>query len=188
MGKALLSVRRFILGFDRLLGRVEAVMLAAMVAVITAVTFLQVFTRYVVGDPLIWTEELARYLFVWITLIGGAAAVRTRGHFGLDILRRFAPPLRTPLGALSTLVVFTFLGLLFYTGILETRQSSTQISHALGVNMHWAYIAIPIGAALALWHVVAHWAESGIGAHPLDRKAEHGKTDEAQVSPTEEAT
>jgi TRAP-type C4-dicarboxylate transport system permease small subunit len=181
-------VRRLILGFDRLLGRIEAVVLAAMVAAITVVTFLQVFTRYVTSDPLIWTEELARYLFVWITLIGGAAAVRSRGHFGLDILRRFAPPLRTPLGAVATLVVFTFLGLLFYTGILEMGQAATQISFALGVRLHWAYLAIPIGAGLALWHVVAHWAEAGISAHPLDPPTANGKTDEAKVTPAEEAT
>ena len=163
------GVRRFILGLDRLLGRLEAWFLAALVAIITVVTFLQVFTRYVTENPLIWTEEAARYLFVWITLIGGAAAVRTNGHFGLDILRRFAPPLRTPLGALTMLVVFVFLGLLFYTGILETRQAATQLSPGLQVTMHWAFLAIPIGAALALWHVIAHWARSGIGAHPLDR-------------------
>jgi TRAP-type C4-dicarboxylate transport system permease small subunit len=170
------AVRRFILGFDRLLGRLEAMLLAAMVAAITVITFLQVFTRYVTEDPLIWTEEVARYLFVWITLVGGAAAVRTNGHFGLDILRRYAPPLRKPLGALTMLVVFAFLALLFYTGILETRQAATQMSPALQVTMHWAFLAIPLGAAFALWHVLAHWARGGIAAHPLDRHKEEDIT------------
>jgi TRAP-type C4-dicarboxylate transport system permease small subunit len=184
----MLAVRRFVLGFDRLLGRLEAAALAIMVAVITCVTFLQVFTRYVIENPLIWTEELARYLFVWIALIGGAAAVRTRGHFGLDILRRVAPSLRKPLGTVSTLVVFVFLCLLMYTGILETRQASTQFTHTLGVNMHWAYVCIPIGAMLAIWHVIAHWAEAGIAVHPLDPPAPDARPDRAGVTPTEEAT
>jgi C4-dicarboxylate transporter DctQ subunit len=139
------------------------------VAVITAVTFLQVFTRYVTEEPLIWTEEVARYLFVWITLIGGAAAVRSNGHFGLDILRRMFPALRVPLGAITMLVVLFFFVLLFYTGILETRQAATQMSPALQVTMQWAFLCIPIGAAFALWHVVAHWARAGIAAHPLDQ-------------------
>jgi len=161
-------VRSFIVRLDRWVGRLEAVLLAAMVTAITAVTFAQVFTRYVTEDPLIWTEEVARYLFVWITLIGGAAAVRTNGHFGLDILRRMFPALRVPLGAVTMLVVFFFFVLLFYTGILETKQAATQMSPALQVTMYWAFLAIPIGAALALWHVIAHWVRSGIGAHPLD--------------------
>ena len=170
------AARSFVLGLDRLLGRLEAWLLAALVAVITVVTFLQVFTRYVTEDPLIWTEEVARYLFVWITLIGGAAAVRTNRHFGLDILRRLFPALRIPLGAITMLVVLVFFALLFYTGILETRQAATQMSPALQVTMHWAFLAIPIGAALALWHLLAHWARGGIAAHPLDRQRQDDVT------------
>ena len=158
------------LDFDGLLGRLESVLLAAMVAAITAVTFAQVVTRYVTADPIIWSEELARYLFVWITLIGAAAGVRVHAHFGLDLVRRHAPPLlRTALGALTMLIVASFLALLLYTGILETRQAALQMSPALQVRMHWAYLALPVGAALALWHVLAHWVRSGIGAHPLDK-------------------
>lgn len=166
------GVRRFVLGLDRLLGRLEAMLLAAMVAAITVVTFAQVFTRYVTEDPLIWTEEVARYLFVWITLIGAAAGVRVHAHYGLDILRRYAPPLHTALGAVTMLIVAGFLLLLLYTGIAETRQAALQISPALQVRMHWAYLALPVGAGLALWHVLAHWVRSGIGAHPLDKVEE----------------
>lgn len=166
------AVRRFILGLDWLLGQIEAVLLAAMVAAITAVTFAQVFTRYVTENPLIWTEEVARYLFVWITLIGAAAGVRLHAHFGLDILRRYVPPLRGFLGAVTMLIVAGFLVLLLYTGIAETRQAALQFSPALQVRMHWAYLALPVGAALALWHVLAHWVRSGLAAHPLDKADE----------------
>jgi TRAP-type C4-dicarboxylate transport system permease small subunit len=166
------AARRYVLALDRLLGRLEALLLATMVAAITAVTFAQVFTRYVTANPLIWTEEVARYLFVWITLIGAAAAVRSHGHYGLDILRAYAPRLRPALGLVTMLIVASFLALLLYTGIAETRQAFLQISPALQVRMHWAYLALPVGAALALWHVIAHWARSGIAAHPLDRAQE----------------
>ena len=166
------AVRRFILGLDWLLGQIEAVLLAAMVAAITAVTFAQVFTRYVTENPLIWTEEVARYLFVWITLIGAASGVRLHAHFGLDILRRYLPPLRGLLGAVTMLIVASFLVLLLYTGIAETRQAALQFSPALQVRMHWAYLALPVGAALALWHVLAHWVRSGLAAHPLDKAEE----------------
>ena len=161
-------MRRFVLGLDRLLGRLEAAALAAMVVAITAVTFAQVFTRYVTASPLVWSEELARYLFVWITLIGAAAAVRTNGHFGLDILRRYAPPLRVALGLMTMIVLVSFLALLLWTGIAETRQAAGQISAALQVRLNWAYLALPVGAGLALWHALAHWVRSGIAAHPLD--------------------
>jgi TRAP-type C4-dicarboxylate transport system permease small subunit len=168
------ALRSFILRLDRLLGQLEAAALAAMVVAITAVTFAQVFTRYVTENPLIWTEEVARYLFVWITLVGAAAAVRSNGHFGLDLLRQRLPLLRKPLGALTMLAVAVFFALLLWTGIGETRQAALQMSPALQVGMQWPYLALPVGAALALWHVLAHWAASGLGAHPLD-----GPRDEA---------
>ena len=168
------GLRSFILRLDRWIGRLEAVFLAVTVTAITAVTFAQVFTRYVTEDPLIWTEEVARYLFVWITLVGAAAAVRQNGHFGLDILRRWFPPLKKPLGLLTTATIAAFFALLLWTGIGETRQAAMQISPALQVGMQWAYLALPVGAALALYHVIAHWARSGIETHPLD-----GAKDEA---------
>ncbi|HEY6822822.1 MAG TPA: TRAP transporter small permease [Steroidobacteraceae bacterium] len=168
------ALRSFILGLDRLLGRLEAAALAAMVLAITAVTFAQVFTRYVTETPLIWTEEVARYLFVWITLVGAAAAVRSNGHFGLDLLRRHFPLLRKPLGAATMLAVGAFFALLLWTGIAETRQAALQMSPALQVGMQWAYLALPVGAALGLFHVIAHWARSGIAAHPLDGHVDEG--------------
>jgi TRAP-type C4-dicarboxylate transport system permease small subunit len=85
------------------------------------------------------------------------------------MLRHYAPPLRAALGLLTMLAVAAFLALLLYTGIAETRQAALQMSPALQVRMHWAYLALPVGAALALFHVFAHWVRVGIAAHPLDK-------------------
>ena len=166
--KRLQAVRGAVLRADRLLGRAEAMLLAALVTTITCVTFAQVIARYVFESPLIWSEEVARYLFVWIVLIGAAAAVRSNEHFGLDMLRRYMAPLRLLLGLVTMLVVGGFLGLLFYTGTVETMQASTQFSAGLPMRMHWPYLALPVGAGLALLHVIAHWVRAGAGAHPLD--------------------
>lgn len=162
------TFRRAVLRADRMLGKAESVLLAALVTAITAVTFAQVLARYIFESPLIWSEEFARYLFVWIVLIGAAAAVRANEHFGLDLLRRYIAPLRLLLGLVTMLVVAAFLGLLLYTGVVETKQASTQFSAGLPIRMHWPYLALPVGAGLALLHVIAHWVRAGAGAHPLD--------------------
>lgn len=162
------AFRGFVLGLDRALGAVESALLAALVLVSTAVTFTQVFSRYVLENPVIWSEEVARYLFVWIVLIGAAAAVRMNAHYGLDILRRHFPGTRTALGLATSLVVVIFLGVLFTTGLAETRQAVMQQSPSLPIRMHWPYLAIPVGAGLALWHMLAHWVRAGIAGHPLD--------------------
>ena len=71
---------------DHWVARIEIVAIVLLVALLTAVTFAQVITRYVLSDPLIWSEEAARYLFVWVSMIGAALAIREGGHFGLDLL------------------------------------------------------------------------------------------------------
>jgi len=56
------------------------------------VVFHQVFTRYVLNDAAGWTEEIARYLLVAVTFLGGAMAVRRNTHIQVDFVYRFLPP------------------------------------------------------------------------------------------------
>src|SRR5262245_51110281 len=60
--------------------------------VLAYVVFYQVFTRYVLNDAAGWTEEIARYLLVAITFLGGAMAVRRGTHIQVDFMYRFVPP------------------------------------------------------------------------------------------------
>jgi TRAP-type C4-dicarboxylate transport system permease small subunit len=53
--------------------------------------FLQVFTRYVLNDPLSWTEEVARYLYVYIVFLGASAAISDRTHVGIDYFAKALP-------------------------------------------------------------------------------------------------
>jgi TRAP-type C4-dicarboxylate transport system permease small subunit len=152
---------------DRAVGRAEAWFLGTLVAAMTITTLLQVVFRYVLNDPLVWSEELARYLFVWIALVGAGAAVRTGGHFGLDLFYRKLPAAaRTRVAALVSAVVAMFAATLLVQGIRETVQASVQFAPSLQIRMHWAYAAIPLGATLMLWHLAARWVTSGFGAHP----------------------
>ena len=81
-------LRAIAIRLDDWVARLETVAIILLMALLTAVTFAQVVTRYLLGDPLIWSEEAARYLFVWVSMIGAALALREGGHFGLDLLIR----------------------------------------------------------------------------------------------------
>ena len=72
---------------DRAVNWCLALLMAAMVAVISA----QVWCRFVLNDPLAWSEEAGRYLFVWISFMGAAAGVRYQAHLGIDLLQKFLP-------------------------------------------------------------------------------------------------
>lgn len=155
---------------DAWVRRGEFFALGALMAALTAITFLQVVMRYVFNDPLTWSEEAARYLFVWVSLVGAGAAVGRGAHYGMETLHQRLPPgLHRFFGAAAMLVVFAFAVALFVTGIRETALAARQFSWSMPIRMHWAYAAVPVGAALMIWHVGTLWLRHGWGRHPLDR-------------------
>jgi TRAP-type C4-dicarboxylate transport system permease small subunit len=152
---------------DHWVARAETAAIVILVTLLTAVTFAQVITRYVMNDPLIWSEEAARYLFVWVSMIGAALALREGSHFGLDLLIRPMPRVKPVLGPLVTLVMVVFLVILLKTGIDETRLASMQFAMTFQMRMQWAYLALPVGAGLMLFHIAIHVIRAPTG-HILD--------------------
>lgn len=152
----MIRIRRLVADLDRWVAWVETGALVILVVLLTAVTFAQVITRYVLNNPLIWSEEAARYLFIWVSMIGAALAIREGRHFGFEILTRRIPGLRPILGPFVTIVMTAFVLVLFKSGIDETRLASLQYAMTLPVRMTWAYLALPVGAGLMLFHIAVH--------------------------------
>jgi len=156
--------------------RIEGLLVAALVAAMTVIVFAQVIFRYVLGSPLVWSEELARYLFVWVTMIGAGAAVRLGQHYGLDILvTPLAPPVRKTVGFVATAIVAVVAGFLLWQGLKEAAGAMNHVASSLEIRMVWFYSAIPIGAALMLWHVFARLVVLGIGSSPLAAHAREAR-------------
>ena len=149
-------VVRLISRLDDNLAKGEAAALIAIVGVMTVVVFLQVLYRYIFAQPLQWSEELARYLFVWLSILGATLAVQKKGHFGLDffykmVSNRFQRIMRIPLYLLMGIVVFVILS----QGIILVQKTALQDSPAMGISMSWAYASLPVGGALMAIHLIA---------------------------------
>jgi TRAP-type transport system small permease protein len=114
-------------------------------------TFVAVIFRYVLNDSLIWAEELARYLFVWLTFLGSAIALRRGLHIGLDLLLNAFPPKgRRALETLITCLICAFLGFVLYASVMVVQVTMRQRSSALQIPMGLVYLAIPVGCSLML--------------------------------------
>ncbi|MGX9965522.1 TRAP transporter small permease [Roseomonas sp. F4] len=141
--------------FERGLAQAEAVALGLLVLAMTGATLAQVIARYVFNAPLIWSEEAARYLFVWVSMIGAALAMRHGGHYTLTALVERVPPALARLArGLAMVVGAGFLLVLLVTGVNETMQAHMQDAATLPFRMSLPYAAIPVGAALMLLHLV----------------------------------
>ena len=119
--------------------------------VMVLVTLAQVIFRYVIEAPLPWSEELARYCFVWIVFLGGAIGLSRGIHLGVDLfVNRLPDRLKPGLEALSNALIACFAGAVVYASYPVINMNMMQRSPALGVQMSWIYIAIPISMCLII--------------------------------------
>lgn len=122
-----------------------------------------VFSRYVLGAQTRWTEELAIYLLVWISLMGASLTYAEHGHLGVDYLVGKLDPVARWFAALAVeLLVLVFaVGILGYGGfvlVVETLESG-QISPALGWSAGYAYLAAPLSGAFFTLFALEHFVE-----------------------------
>ena len=124
--------------------------LAALLLLLTVVSnALAVVFRYVIGQPLIWTEEVQRYLMIWVAFLGGAACVGRGDHMAMDLLGLFLPAslqrwLRIALLALTA----AFCAVLIWKGIPLALGNHSQLSPAARVPMSYPYLAVGVGGGL----------------------------------------
>ncbi len=131
-----------------LLSAAKASVIAISVLMVV-VTLAQVIFRYVFAAPLPWSEELARYCFVWIVFLGGAIGLERGVHLGVDLLVNALPkPVRHGLDILTSTLIAGFAATIIYASLPVINMNMLQRSPALGVQMSWIYVAIPISMAL----------------------------------------
>lgn len=113
------------------------------------VLFLQVFTRYALNDPLSWTEEAARYIYVYIVFLGASAAISDRSHVGIDYFAK-ALPIRAQwiVSLLVNLAILFVLAQLLYWGWRAAMRQWNMPLVVLDIPYTWVYVIIPITAVL----------------------------------------
>ena len=135
--------------FSGTLNKIVAWIAMLLLAILVSVVLVAVFFRYVLGDSLPWSEEVARYLCVWVGFIGASVALNRRVHIGVEFfVDRLPPALKR---RVKLAVEFTVLGLLLfvtYFGIELVFFQIPQRSSALLISMAWPYASVPAGTSL----------------------------------------
>lgn len=142
---------------DQFFGRMAEVLTGGAVVVQTIVVFAQVCFRYLLKSPLVWAEELARYLLVFISFFGGYVALRAGALAKVDVLKEKLPgkPAKV-LGVLADVLAFLLLIAVAYYGTKLALSPTIvkQWSPAMGLPMYWAYGIIPVAAVIMAFHLV----------------------------------
>lgn len=120
-------------------------LLTGLLVLLLLPVLIQVLSRFIPFIPrYIWTEEIARFAFIWIILIGSSIAVRDGSHFHVDVLPELSPGRERLLKLLLSMFML-LLGIVFIVGGFQfSAFGATQSSEISGLPMLTIYIAWPI--------------------------------------------
>ena len=137
--------------FLDVLEKIEKFLLALAVAAMLMVMAYQVVLRYVFSAANTWSEELARYLFIFEVMIAAAIAVRRNSHLQIDVLINcLKPRMKCVFTIAPTLVGIVFLLFLLVYSVGLVRTGGSNISVGLQVPMSVPYAAVPAGVVLMI--------------------------------------
>lgn len=129
--------------------------LIALVGVMAVLVFSNVVSRYLLNFSMIWVEELTRYLMVWVGFLGAGLVLRLGAHIAVEAFQDVLP---RPAAQVLRAGIVALLGATFaamtWLGVRYAAFAWDQETPALNWNTGAIYLAIPIGSALMLAHLV----------------------------------
>lgn len=144
----------------RYLYAIEITAVVIALGSIVLITLVQVFFRYVLGSSLLWTPELTKLVFIWMTFIGSAAALYRRRHLRIDSLTNVLP--QRAQTVLSLVAHFMIIALMwffvFYGYRVVGRVAGTQIP-SLRISRSFVVLPLVIGGILVVISAVHNIVE-----------------------------
>jgi len=149
---------RIVNGIAGVLDAILGVVIVTGFSVMVACVVWQVFSRYVLQTPSIYTDEISRFLFIWLALIGGAYTFGKGRHLAIELLSPALSGWRKKLSELLVLVIIAFFAIMVMMkgggGLVARTLANGQVSPAMQLPMGYIYLAIPIGGAIILFYCI----------------------------------
>ncbi len=135
--------------FSDLLRRCTEMMIMVLMAFLVVVVVARVFFRYVLLSPISWSEEVGRYVMIWVGFLAASIAAREGLHVGVDFLVQWVgPEVAVWLRRLARVAVLGFLLAVMGYGFVLVANLWDQYSPVMDIRMTWPYLAIPVGSLL----------------------------------------
>ncbi|MBD8014616.1 TRAP transporter small permease [Planococcus wigleyi] len=126
-----------------------------LLVIMVLLVFFQIVSRAMFSTSFSWTNELARYMMVWLAFLGGGIAFQHNAHIGIEaIVERFSVRWQKFIQLAVMVICISFFIILIVTGLEFTTSSMTQSSPALNIPMGLVYLALPISGILQILNVV----------------------------------
>lgn len=138
--------------FEILISNLGAIILFIIIILVA----LQVISRYIFRQPLFWTEELARYGLIWLSMVGGAMGVCDKEHIKIETFIHLLKPQKQKLfNIFSDLIIIFVSSILLFHGYSFALLNKSQYSPSMEwMSMFWPFLALPLGGGLILFCVI----------------------------------
>lgn len=147
---------------DTAIGWIVEIPAAMLVLVETGVLFAGVVSRYVFESPLVWSDELASILFLWLAMLGAVVALRRSEHMRMTaFVDNASPQVRAFLEVIAIAVPLAFLALMIYPGLHYASEESFITTPAMEISGSWGASAFPVGMILMLVVALIRLARMG---------------------------
>lgn len=121
-----------------------------LLALLVLDVWLGVLARYVLPFPATFTEELARYLMIWMALLAVSSGISHREHIGVLVLfERFPPVVRKWLAVLFDLIALVFFALIFFYGLGMVERGFSRYTMIEAIPKAYPFMGVPLAAAMA---------------------------------------
>lgn len=132
----------------------EEVVAGTLMVFMSLATVAGVIARYCFNSPLAWTEEFARYVFIWLIFMGAVVCTKQKAHIVVDAIIVLLPRRLQKAFALTVHVLVLLLVLLLAYYGWRVTASATQPTSTLGVPQSLVYAALPVAAVLIFLHTL----------------------------------
>jgi len=141
-------------------------LLITFMSILTLDVLWQVFTRYVLGDPSAWTEELARFILIWVSILGAAYVSGKKQHIAIDLLQQKSDPQtqRRIQYVIDSLIILFALCVLVIGGYNLVRITISQTSSSLQISLGLIYLVVPISGVLIIFYAIADMLTARAGS------------------------
>ena len=138
--------------FLKLLDKLNEAASVMMLVTTIVVVFLAILSRYVFKNPIPWTEEVARFAFIWLVFLGISIAETNQTHFRINFFILKAPKhIQKGVWVFSEIIIFLALLLLLKDGIQFMHMGSMAVSATLELRLNYIYMALPLAVFLTLF-------------------------------------
>lgn len=160
----------------KLIDSITRNLLVLLMSLLVIVVVWQVFSRYILNSPSTVTDELARFLLIWVSLLGAAYFSGKNLHIAINVLpSRLSPPNRKKLNILIHLIVISFVLLVFVIGggmLVYYTYTYLQLTPTLQIPMAFIYAIGPISGLLIIFYKIADIADL-LRSDPKQVSGEH---------------